>query len=422
VVLGSVHCAPRNPSLFAFDASPCLFGLDHQEEAMCRGEEDQGAPAALHSPGASTGSPLPPVTEEELMNSGHELHERYTCPLCCLPISLPVGNQSIILQRKLRTAAQQDVPRAIELWTEAARLGGLDAHCMLGCAYCDGEGVEEDVARGIQHFQHAAMQGDPESRLMLGAHEHGNGNHQLAVQHWMISVKMGLEGSLNGIKDMFVKGHATKAQYAEALRGYQNALEETKSPQREEAKACFNGSWNGAPPRTLRPPASVESTPGILRRSGRSTRPSRRSPATSRRATEGTVAPEASLEALTDQSTRLPRRSPATSRLGPRAKRDGWPAPSAAALVTAESNSQPVRLAARPPPLIGARRDLRRQRRVIGYLPSLRCESRRRSARRNCSGASSKNNPCAFESHPGNASNLHFGERRERERRAKGTS
>ena len=56
----------------------------------------------------------------------------------------------------------------------------------------------------------------------------------------MISAKMGDQGTLNAIKDMFMKGHATKVQYAEALMGYQKALEEAKSPQREEAKAFFN--------------------------------------------------------------------------------------------------------------------------------------------------------------------------------------
>ena len=63
-----------------------------------------------------------------------------------------------------------------------------------------------------------------------------NGNYELALQHWMISAKMGREKSLNNIKSMFKEGHATKAQYAEALRGYRDAVEEMKSPQREEAK------------------------------------------------------------------------------------------------------------------------------------------------------------------------------------------
>ena len=47
---------------------------------------------------------------------------------------------------------------------------------------------------------------------------------------------MGYESSLNAIKDMFKDGQATKPQYSEALFGYRDAVEEMKSPQREEAK------------------------------------------------------------------------------------------------------------------------------------------------------------------------------------------
>ncbi|EJK54509.1 hypothetical protein THAOC_25858 [Thalassiosira oceanica] len=232
------------------------------------------------------------------MSSGHELpNEGYTCPLCCLPIALPITEQSAFqsccmkeichgcllasAKRGMRESCpfcraptpdsdaaqlalvqkrvdakdpvateilasacyegnhglQQDVPRAIELWTEAARLGDLNAHFNLGLRYCYGDDVERDVAKGTRHLQHSAIRGHPPSRFMLGLVEyHDEGNHELAVQHWMISAEMGCEQSLNFIKKMFMKGHATKAQYAEALKGYQIALEETKSHQREEAK------------------------------------------------------------------------------------------------------------------------------------------------------------------------------------------
>ena len=130
----------------------------------------------------------------------------------------------------------KDVPRAIELWTEAAELGSLEAHYNLGRAYYTGEGVKEDKSRGIRHCQHSAMKGHTVSRHNLGGAEFINGNRELAVQHWMISAKMGYQDSLSDIKDMFMKGHATKAQYAEALRGYGDAVEEMKSHQREEAK------------------------------------------------------------------------------------------------------------------------------------------------------------------------------------------
>ena len=128
---------------------------------------------------------------------------------------------------------EKNVSRAIELWTEAAELGSSDAHFHLGMLYYTGDGVEEDEPRGIHHWQEAAMKGDVGSRYSLGIVEANKGNHELAVQHWMMSSKMGAEASLNGIREMFKEGHATKAQYAEALRGYRDAVEEH---QREEVK------------------------------------------------------------------------------------------------------------------------------------------------------------------------------------------
>jgi len=135
-----------------------------------------------------------------------------------------------------RQGLAKDVPRAIELWTEAAELGSLEAQYELGIVYFNGEGVEEDKPRGIHHYQQAAMKGHEPSRCNLGAAEYGNGNRRLAVQHFMISAKMGHERTLNHIKVMFKEGDATKEQYAEALLGYRDAVEEMKSPQREEAK------------------------------------------------------------------------------------------------------------------------------------------------------------------------------------------
>ncbi|EJK67455.1 hypothetical protein THAOC_11508 [Thalassiosira oceanica] len=234
--------------------------------------------------------------ERALMASGHDRPEVDRCPICFDLIELPVKNQSkinvcclkrvcngcILAARRrgmngrcpfCRTAIPaddaftlalvnkrvhkkdadaikvlgeqyyfglrgltKDVPRAIELWTEAAELGSLDAHYELGNSYYHGHGVEEDMPGGVHHLQQAAVQGHVESRHMLGAVEYDNGNYELAVQHWMISAKMGDEYSLNEIKEMFMEGHATKAQYANALLGYRDAVEEMKSPQREEAK------------------------------------------------------------------------------------------------------------------------------------------------------------------------------------------
>ncbi|EJK66034.1 hypothetical protein THAOC_13063 [Thalassiosira oceanica] len=223
------------------------------------------------------------IYSERLLSEGHERWEGDRCPICFLFVGLPVGEHAKInvccmkrvckgcllaahqrgmndrcpfcrtphptdhaaalamVQKRVRKGDAEainhlagqycyaslglakDVPRAIELWTEAAELGSLSAHCNLGARYYTGEGVDEDKPKGIRHWQEAAMKGDVDSRTNLGAVEYNNGDYELAVQHWMISAKLGYEKSLNDIKEMFVRGQATKAQYAEALRGYGDA-------------------------------------------------------------------------------------------------------------------------------------------------------------------------------------------------------
>ena len=60
------------------------------------------------------------------------------------------------------------------------------------------------------------MSGHVSARHNLGCEEFNAGNYDLALQHWMIAAKLGHEKSLNNVKDMFMNGLATKADYAEA--------------------------------------------------------------------------------------------------------------------------------------------------------------------------------------------------------------
>ena len=78
------------------------------------------------------------------------------------------------------------------------------------------------------------MSGHVSARLILGRAEGNAGYDDLALQHFLIAAKMGNEASLENVKSMFMGGDVTKAQYAEALRGYQSAVDETRSPDRDE--------------------------------------------------------------------------------------------------------------------------------------------------------------------------------------------
>ena len=61
-----------------------------------------------------------------------------------------------------------------------------------------------------------------------------NTNHNRAERHLLISAKKGHKDSLEGMKKVFMTGLATKEQYAEALKGYQVAMKEIKSHDRDE--------------------------------------------------------------------------------------------------------------------------------------------------------------------------------------------
>ena len=134
---------------------------------------------------------------------------------------------------------EKNESRAIELWSEAAELGSTKALFKMGVAYYSGIGVPLDEAKGIRCLESAAMQGDTDSRHMLGTMEFENKKYDRAVRHFLISAKMGYKDSLDRIKDMFASGRATKAQYAGALKGYQSAVQEMRSPERDDA-ATFN--------------------------------------------------------------------------------------------------------------------------------------------------------------------------------------
>ena len=129
---------------------------------------------------------------------------------------------------------ERNFQRSLSLWREAADRGSAEAQMKLGTCYSSGDGVKQDEAKARYHWGKSACLGHMGARHNLGVVESTSGNFERAVRHWMISAKMGVKDSLDNIKVMFAAGHATKQQYREALVGYQAATEETKSHEREK--------------------------------------------------------------------------------------------------------------------------------------------------------------------------------------------
>ena len=135
---------------------------------------------------------------------------------------------------------EKDVTRAVELLQRAAELGTKKAHFDLGYIFDEGtddKGIDKDMTRALDHYELAAKQGHVIARYNLGVISCDTWNNGLARKHWKISSKLGDKDSLDYIKQMYMEGLASKSDYAEALRGYQEAVEEMSSPERDEAKA-----------------------------------------------------------------------------------------------------------------------------------------------------------------------------------------
>ena len=131
----------------------------------------------------------------------------------------------------------RDASKAAELYERAAELGENNAHFNLANLYAKGTEVEKDAAKATRHLEVAAMGGHVFARRRLGYEEGMAGNYDISLQHFLIAAKLGCDDSLGMVKATFISGLATKADYAAALRGYQNAVEEMSSHDREEAKA-----------------------------------------------------------------------------------------------------------------------------------------------------------------------------------------
>ena len=135
-----------------------------------------------------------------------------------------------------------DASKAVELLERAAELGLIEAHFHLGDMFDEGTddaGVSPNMARAVEHYELAAKQCHVLARNCLGWNEARTGNCGLALKHFMISAKLGHSNSLDEIKEMYTEGLASKLDYADALRGYHDAVEEMNSPERDEARVYW---------------------------------------------------------------------------------------------------------------------------------------------------------------------------------------
>jgi tetratricopeptide (TPR) repeat protein len=143
-----------------------------------------------------------------------------------------------------RCGDKGDYEEAFQYYTKAAGLGDIEAHYNLSVAYHLGKGVAKDMKKKFYHLEEAAIGGHPVARFNLGCHEHSNGRTNRAAKHYIIAAKLGYDDALEVVKRGFQVGLVSKEDFEAALRGHQAAVDATKSEQREEAYAWFQQNGN----------------------------------------------------------------------------------------------------------------------------------------------------------------------------------
>jgi TPR repeat protein len=148
------------------------------------------------------------------------------------------ANDPVALRETGRKCCSEgDNKGGFEYFTKAAELGDIESHKYLADLYHMGGGVEKDMKKVLFHLEEAAIGGHHIARYNLGIEERDN---ERAVKHFIIAAKLGFDGALEQVKKHFAMGLANKEDFEAALRGYQAAVDATKSKQRDVAYATMN--------------------------------------------------------------------------------------------------------------------------------------------------------------------------------------
>jgi len=136
--------------------------------------------------------------------------------------------------------ARGDYGGAFKHWQKSAQLGDVDAHYKLSCSHLQGLGVEKNMKKYLHHLEEAAIGGHAIARHNLGWYELEHGSLERAAKHWIIAAKLGYSDTMDRVQEMFKKaglGLVDKADYETSLCAFQDAVDATKSPQREAAES-----------------------------------------------------------------------------------------------------------------------------------------------------------------------------------------
>jgi hypothetical protein len=125
---------------------------------------------------------------------------------------------------------QQNEERAMELWTQAAKLGSSDVHYELGIHFHDGG---RDMKKAKFHYEAAAMAGHENARYNLGCIDFSSGNISRGLEHFRIAASAGSHLAMHSFLVSFNQGMVSRDAIDSTLIAYNNCCAEMRSEARD---------------------------------------------------------------------------------------------------------------------------------------------------------------------------------------------
>ena len=120
-----------------------------------------------------------------------------------------------------------DEEKAVELWTQAAKLVSSQAHHGLGIYHEGG-----DMKKAKFHREAAAMAGHDVAQFNLACYEHDSGNRERALMHCMIAASAGNYKAMLNLQIEFEEGYVSR-NAIKTLTTYNNLCAEMRSEARD---------------------------------------------------------------------------------------------------------------------------------------------------------------------------------------------
>ena len=141
----------------------------------------------------------------------------------------------------------QNLHKAIEIWEEAAGLGGILACNTLGNIYKPGSPYDvenKDWKKACRYYEKAAKGNHDVARYNLGVLENNHGSKVKAMKHFLIGAASGNDDSLTLVKQGVADGRVTKEEFADTLRAFNESKKLMNNSQRDKPKEMENRMMN----------------------------------------------------------------------------------------------------------------------------------------------------------------------------------